>query len=124
MTGPCARCGEYSQYNATIDGVPFCHGEAQPSCYELEGWKDWRKYVDEAAARVEAQIDQFNRERADRAEAALERVKALHQEVDCEHGCVFGSEPTGWGDEYSHCEVCVTEPWPCPTIQAIEGVAR
>ena len=111
MTGPCARCGEYSQYNATIDGVPFCHGEAQPSCYELEGWKDWRKYVDEAAARVEAQIDQFNRERADRAEAALERVRELHE------------MRRAYADDWDTC-ACGYDRYPCPTIQAIEGAAR
>lgn len=49
------------------------------------------------------------RERAERAEAAVERVRAIHPPVECEkhEGC----PPS--------CEICLDD-WPCPTVAALD----
>lgn len=63
--------------------------------------------------------------RAERAEAALERVKALHHDAGESQG--YTPEVRGGYGTIPHCcASCGTfgeygEPWPCATIQAIEG---
>lgn len=87
-----------------------------------EAWQavvEARKERDEARAEVESRIEDRDwfKARADRAEAALERVKALpllqgHEEAHKE--CCGGK---------GYCDQCY-EQWPCPTIQTIEGVEQ
>lgn len=57
-------------------------------------------------------------ERANEAEATLERVRALHpaREVPAIHPL---DSPTG-RSAYTECGTCST-PWPCSTIRAIDG---
>lgn len=88
----------------------------------VEWGRERERERDEARAEVEritsqwratgrAEADQHRR--ADRAEAALERVKKLHAEI-------------GYPEYMTTCDHCYgphdqAVDWPCPTIQAIEG---
>lgn len=61
-----------------------------------------------------------NGQRAEQAEAALERVRNLHRPAECANArcklgqwCI-GCDPDGLDD-------CGEHPWPCPTIHALDG---
>ncbi|MGW5429982.1 hypothetical protein ACWET9_22630 [Streptomyces sp. NPDC004059] len=66
----------------------------------------WKWYRDDAERRVRVQ-----RERADRAEAAIARARALHQPVGVVAATEFGNPPD--------CAICGPNTWPCPTYNAI-----
>lgn len=57
-------------------------------------------------------------ERANKAEAVLERIRELHptREVPAIHS----ENPTAARAAYTECGTCHT-PWPCPTIREING---
>ena len=56
-------------------------------------------------------------ERAEKAEAALERVRAMHQRVE-----ICNSDGTHFQWECERCGYDDAQ-WPCATIQAIDGDA-
>ncbi|GAA2457153.1 helix-turn-helix transcriptional regulator [Streptomyces macrosporus] len=58
------------------------------------------------------------RERAERAEAAVERVRALHQPLT-RAGTTCCAHCSGWDGRF-RCHGVVT-PWPCPTLAALDG---
>lgn len=78
------------------------------------------------AARVDAELAEL-RQRAEKAEAAIERVRALHVPA---RGGRSGYQPDdddtpgAYGHIASACEECGSQDlavrWPCPTIQALE----
>lgn len=63
------------------------------------------RLIDEMVATVEQHMD-----RATRAEAAIERVRALHQPVGVVAAAEFGNPPD--------CATCGPNTWPCPTYNA------
>lgn len=63
------------------------------------------RLIDEMVATVEQHMD-----RATRAEAAIERVRALHQPVGVVAATEFGNPPD--------CAICGPNTWPCPTYNA------
>ena len=42
MIGSCGLCGRHREHTAIINGVPYCHNDRYPSCYEVKDWDLWR----------------------------------------------------------------------------------
>jgi hypothetical protein len=70
------------------------------------------------AGRVDEEMAEL-RQRAEKAEAAVERVRTIHHHVECSNvhcktgGWCVGCDPTGSDD-------CSEHPWPCPTVLALD----
>lgn len=69
-------------------------------------------------AQAAATLVKLARNRADRFEAAIERVRAEHRPIPCCNACHDGGEG-------QHCAVCEYDDpsgniWPCPTIRALD----
>lgn len=63
------------------------------------------------------------RERAETAEAKIERVRTIHNRAKCSNvHCELG----GWciGCDPDAAEECAAHPWPCPTVFALEPDAK
>lgn len=113
----CPACGSWTNAvgQAAADGEPCpnCGGDLPRRETELDRL---RREV-ERIPRIEKMARDANREcikhwnRADAAEAALDRVREVH-----------GVSPFG-DDAGPFCEHCTTEHWPCPTIRAIDTPA-
>ncbi|MDX3520741.1 hypothetical protein [Streptomyces scabiei] len=98
---------------------PDCgRGDAAPT---VADWETQRRRADTAEWRhkdAERRV-RCQRERAETAEAAVDRVRALHQPAECvnvrcklKQWCI-GCDPHG-------IEGCDENPWPCPTITALD----
>ncbi|MGW8719651.1 hypothetical protein ACWGNR_10120 [Streptomyces althioticus] len=100
---------------------PLYQGEKPVQEQEQGGSVDWRAIVErrERQLKTVGGARHAAEQRADRAEAALDRVRALHQPQHDGSGfpdsqqCSTCSQDGGDGYQY-------LVPWPCPTIRAID----
>lgn len=97
--GICPKC-----HQALEDGRAYC-----PMCVA--------EHADPRASSI------AQRQRAEKAEAAIERVRTIHHFAECSNvRCKLG----GWciGCDPDASESCAEHPWPCPTVLALEPDAK